>query len=543
MLNEFTRRGFLGSAAAVGGATVVTTAVPGAQAAEAAVPEAAQGGACGARTGLVQVDRTDRRYQDLVSRGFNGRFRGRPDAVYVVHTADQVVDAVNRALDAGQRIAVRSGGHCFEGFVDDPAVRAVIDMSEMRQVFYDSAKRAFAVEPGATLGEAYRTLYLDWGVTIPAGVCPQVGVGGHVLGGGYGPLSRRDGVVADHLHAVEVVVVDASGRARKVVATSAAGDPNRELWWAHTGGGGGNFGIVTKYWFRTPGATGNDPSGLLPKAPKSTLRHIVTWEWSALTEKAFTRIIDNHGAWHQRNSAADTPYASLHSVFYLNSKAAGQILLDIQIDGGLDGAEGLLNDFVAAINEGTGVEPAVQRSTEPWLRGTLANKFDTGGFDRTKSKGAYLRKPWTAAQAATLYRYLSADTQVWGEVSLYSYGAKVNSVPETATATAQRDSIIKVWMSATWMDPTQDDANLAWIREIYRDVFATTGGVPVPGDRTEGTFINYPDIDLADPEWNTSGVPWHTLYYKGNYPRLQKVKARWDPRNVFRHALSVRLPD
>ncbi|EDY42523.2 secreted FAD-binding protein [Streptomyces sp. SPB074] len=518
----------------------MATAVPAASA--AAAPVAGRGGARVPETGLVQVGRTDRRYADLTGRGFNGRFRGRPDTVYVVHTADQVVDAVGRALRAGHRIAVRSGGHCFEGFVDDPAVRAVIDMSEMRQVFFDPARRAFAVEPGATLGEAYRTLYLDWGVTIPAGVCPQVGVGGHVLGGGYGPLSRRDGVVADHLYAVEVVVVDASGRARKVVATREADDPNRELWWAHTGGGGGNFGIVTRYWFRTPGARGKDPSALLPTAPESTVRHLVTWDWSALTEEAFTRIIDNHGAWHARNSEADTPCASLHSVFYLNSRAAGNILLDTQIDGGLDGAEDLLNDFVAAVNEGTGVEPAVQRSTEPWLKGALADKFDTGGFDRTKSKGAYLRKPWTAQQAATLYRYLGADSQVWGEVSLYSYGAKVNAVPETATATAQRDSIIKVWMSATWMDPAQDDANVAWIREIYRDVFATTGGVPVPGDRTEGTFINYPDIDLADPEWNTSGVPWHTLYYKGNYPRLQRVKARWDPRNVFRHALSVRLP-
>jgi FAD/FMN-containing dehydrogenase len=51
--------------------------------------------------------------------------------------------------------------------------------------------------------------------------------------------------------------------------------------------------------------------------------------------------------------------------------------------------------------------------------------------------------------------------------------------------------------------------------------------------------INHPDVDLADPEWNTSGVPWHTLYYKDNYPRLQRIKARWGPRNVFRHALSI----
>ena len=47
---------------------------------------------------------------------------------------------------------------------------------------------------------------------------------------------------------------------------------------------------------------------------------------------------------------------------------------------------------------------------------------------------------------------------------------------------------------------------------------------------------------LADPRWNASGVPWHALYYKGNYPRLQRVKARWDPRDVFHHALSIRLP-
>jgi aclacinomycin oxidase len=64
--------------------------------------------------------------------------------------------------------------------------------------------------------------------------------------------------------------------------------------------------------------------------------------------------------------------------------------------------------------------------------------------------------------------------------------------------------------------------------------------MPVPGEAYDGTFINHPDTDLADPALNSSGVPWHTLYYKAGYPRLQQVKARWDPRNVFRHALSIR---
>jgi FAD/FMN-containing dehydrogenase len=59
------------------------------------------------------------------------------------------------------------------------------------------------------------------------------------------------------------------------------------------------------------------------------------------------------------------------------------------------------------------------------------------------------------------------------------------------------------------------------------------------GKSMPGAFINHPDTDLADPALNTSGVPWHTLYYQENYPRLQRVKARWDPRNVFHHALSI----
>jgi FAD/FMN-containing dehydrogenase len=124
-----------------------------------------------------------------------------------------------------------------------------------------------ATAVGVTLGEAYRRLFAGWGVTVPAGWCPTVGAGGHVLGGGFGPLSRLLGLAVDYLYAVEVVVVDRRGRARRVVATRGRWDANRDLWWAHTGGGGGNFGVVTRYWFRTPGARSDDPSRLLPTPP------------------------------------------------------------------------------------------------------------------------------------------------------------------------------------------------------------------------------------------------------------------------------------
>ncbi|WP_319687280.1 FAD-binding protein [Streptomyces sp. ME19-01-6] len=111
----------------------------------------------------------------------------------------QVEEAVRDAVRGGLRVAVRSGGHCFEDFVDNPEVRMIIDMSGMTAVYFDPGRNAFAVEAGATLGEVYRRLYLGWGVTIPGGWCPSVGVGGHVQGGSFGTLSRLHGLTVDHL--------------------------------------------------------------------------------------------------------------------------------------------------------------------------------------------------------------------------------------------------------------------------------------------------------------------------------------------------------
>jgi aclacinomycin oxidase len=128
-----------------------------------------------------------------------------------------------------------------------------------------------------------------------------------------------------------------------------------------------------------------------------------------------------------------------------------------------------------------------------------------------------------------------------GVLGLATYGGRVNAVAPDATAAAQRRSILDTACNTGWLDPADEAKNLAWVRGFYRELFADTGGVPVPGEAYDGAFINHPDTDLADPSLNTSGVPWHTLYYQKNYPRLQRVKARWDPRNVFRHALSIRV--
>ncbi|MDQ6829846.1 MAG: BBE domain-containing protein [Gemmatimonadota bacterium] len=119
----------------------------------------------------------------------------------------------------------------------------------------------------------------------------------------------------------------------------------------------------------------------------------------------------------------------------------------------------------------------------------------------------------------------------------------MNAVAPDATAAAQRGSILDTAYTVGWGNPADENRGLAWVRDLYRELFADSGGVPVPSATSEGALINHPDADLADPNWNTSGVPWHAIYYQNNYARLQLVNARWDPRDVFHHALSIRLPD
>jgi hypothetical protein len=480
-----------------------------------------------------------------VRRGFNKRFAGRPDYVRLVGSTDQVVDAVQDAVRNKLRVAVRSGGHCLEGFVADPAVRVVIDTSLMRDVYYDSDMAAFAIEAGATLGEAYRTLCLGWGVTIPAGESPDLGVGGHILGGAFGFLCRQHGLAADYLYGVEVVVVDDGGIARSVVATRERADPNRELWWAHTGGGGGNFGIVTRYWLRSEGAKGADPSSLLPKAPDSVVTMRVAWSWQDIDQSAFTGLMRNFGLWCERHSEPASPYASLFSLLFLWRRPMGKLELKALSIAGPE-AERLLDEHLTAITEGIGVPHTRQLERTSWLAFALnpfPELFRAGTGDAlAKIKDAFFRQRFTDRQIDVVYNYVTRTDHdvVGGMLGLATYGGRVNTVAPDATASPQRDSILTTACNVGWQDPRDEARHLDWVRAFYRELFSDTGGVPVPGEVCDGAMINHPDVDLADPEWNTSAVPWHTLYYKDNYPRLQQVKARWDPRNVFHHALSIR---
>ncbi|OPG01832.1 hypothetical protein B1R27_35155 [Streptomyces sp. GKU 895] len=211
------RRNFLTGGAAAGGAALLTgTAM--------AAPSAAAENAASTVSPITSVGPGDKRYKDL-SQGWNQRWAATPERICLAETTAQVRSVVQAAVTAGKRLTVRSGGHCFEDWVYNPEVQVILDLSRMDRIYYDAEKNAVCVEPGAQLLNLYERLYRTWGVTVPAGTCFQVGVGGLVSGGGWGLLCRQLGLVVDHLYGVEVVCVDATAPRRSRSAPASRATP------------------------------------------------------------------------------------------------------------------------------------------------------------------------------------------------------------------------------------------------------------------------------------------------------------------------------
>jgi FAD/FMN-containing dehydrogenase len=495
----------------------------------------------------------DKRYPALC-RGFNQRWVAAPEYVRLVRTPEEaraaLADAVREAPDdPGQaRIAVRSGGHCYEDFVCGADVRVILDVSPMCGVSYDDAMKAYCVEAGANNGHVYERLYPVTGKVLPGGTCFSVGLGGHIPAGGFGVLSRQHGLTVDYLYAVEVAVVDADKNVRLVVGRRDDPDPRlRQLWWAHTGGGGGNFGVATRFWFRG-----------LPQPPERVLLAALAWDWEDIAEDDFGALVTAFGEYFRDHQDPSAAAGKLFAVLKLNHVANGQIGLLAQVDADDPDGPRAMADFIAHL--GGRVRPSATKMRSemgehfvhldapramPWL--TAARALDPAGGNRCgKHKSAYLRKPFSERQVAAMWRYLghgeySGYLNPRAVIQVDSYGGAVNR-PLHRTAVRQRDSILKLQFQVYWAerDP-REDTHIAWIRDAYGATFEETGGVPVAdGERTDGCYIGYPDADLGDHRWNASGQSWETLYYKDAYPELQEAKRFWDPGEVFRHAQSIR---
>jgi hypothetical protein len=142
-----------------------------------------------------------------------------------------------------------------------------------------------------------------------------------------------------------------------------------------------------------------------------------------------------------------------------------------------------------------------------------------------------MREPFPQRQIDTMWKYLSDGFQnPQALLQVDSYGCRINTIPSDATAVPQRSSILKLQYQTYWTTEAETEKNLRWIGNFYVAMYGERG--PQPDGTMDGCYVNYPDMDLKD---------WEYLYYLENYPRLQRVKAAWDPHDVFHHRQSVRV--
>ena len=436
---------------------------------------------------------------------YNERYDGRlPRAVVQPLDTRDVQALVQWATRYKQRLAVRSGGHSYAGYstIHDGVM---VDMRRIAGIRRLSGNRTVTIGPGAQLIDVYAALAAH-GLTIPAGTCPSVGIGGHLQGGGMGLAGRQLGLACDRLRSVRIVTAD--GRALHCDARN-----HSDLFWALRGGGGGNFGIVTQF-------------ELAPHAVSQASWFVCSYPWAAAA--------DALDAWQRLLPGAP---AGVTSIITLET-GSGQPRVTAL--GQYFGSESELRRVVApltavagaSLTTGTSGYLDLMRRWAGCLPGALSachtvGSAPGGALERARfaAKSDYVDQPLNAAGRAALVaaveRRQSTPEQGSGSLVIDSYGGAVNRVAPDHTAFIHRDQLFSVQEIAYFGAPAQA-ASLAWLRSVHTALLPHASGQ---------AYQNYIDPELAN---------WRQAYYGANYARLTQVKRSYDPDNQFRFAQSIR---
>jgi hypothetical protein len=486
--------------------------------------------------------------------GFNRRWAAtKCQAIYLCYTSEGTARALDDAISHyGRNVQIKSGGHCYENFVFNEQVLAIFDITPMMAHGYDSDK-GYYLESGGTNWSAFQGLFRDYGKILPSGSCYSVGLGGHICGGGYGLLSRLYGLTVDWLTGIEVVVKDkAESNAHSVYVSANSMDPDeKDLYWAHRGGGGGNFGVITKYYFKE-----------LPSAPKGAYITSFVYSWKDLTFDIFTQLLHAFASFAQQEDNWRQ-----FGILHLNHVAVGEISITIQtaVFYGEE-AEAIRHEYITPFLKAfKSIHPyklmtkaGILQFSHLFHNTTETNYYTfyeavqllngSGQNQRGKYKSAYMRKVFPQDQISAIFKWLtttpdglSTSDMQQSLLQVDTYGGQINLIGSTDTAIYQRSSILKLQYQTYWGDEHKDEAHLGWIRGFYSDVYKQTGGIPNPEqditNNVDGCYYNYPDIDLNGKS-NDKEIALQ-LYFGQNLKRLKKAKKRWNKNNYFNNSQSI----
>jgi FAD/FMN-containing dehydrogenase len=421
-----------------------------------------------------------------------------PAVVVLCTTPADVGETIAFARRIGMETVARSGGHCFAGRSSTRGI--VIDLSPMGSV--NATDGIVTVGAGALLGDVYEQLDA-LGLTIAAGSCPTVGIAGLTLGGGLGVLGRTYGLTSDQLVGAKVVLADG-----RVVDCDEHRDA--DLFWSLRGAGGGQFGVVTSFAFKT--------------VPADDLTcFTLTWPYAYAAA-----AIEIWQAW-----APDAP-----------DEVAASLLLNapgnleepvVTLFGAMLGAESEAAPTIDQLIVRLGADPA--SATLEQMSNRTAKRFlaeqapgaehqhDTTQVAHSRpslmlSKSEFFRRPLPPEAIAALVDAFATGRMSGQarELDFTPWGGAYNRRRPEATAFAHRRERFLL-KHAVILDA---DASMQE-RDAARDWTAGSWSL-VHRWASGGVFPNFPDPDLAD---------WAHAYHGANHHRLTRVKARYDPDNVF----------
>ena len=408
----------------------------------------------------------------------------KPLAIVQPLDAADVAAAVRWATKTGVHIVARSGGHSYGGY-STVANGVVVDLQRLKSVTVSLGRGL--VGAGARLGNIYNGLGAH-GLAIPAGTCPSVGIGGHALGGGFGLASRAWGLASDNVLAVQIVTADG-----KVIVADANHHP--DLYWACRGGGGGNFGIVTRFTFRT-------------HAVAQGSYFVATWPWAQAAQ-----VIASFLVWAPHQPDALGALCRL---------AAGPGGPTVQVFGQFLGSETALTSALASLKP-----PAMKLTTgtASWLdlvqrwAGCLGHPLpECAAPGHTVFAGAsdYIAKIPPAAQLAKFTHVVEARGASSGALLIDAYGGAISRVKPAATAFVHRNMLASIQYYAGGAGAR------AWVDASRAALKPAVSGA---------AYVNYIDPHLSD---------WPQAYYGANLARLRTVKKKYDPHNLFHFPQSIR---
>ncbi len=334
-------------------------------------------------------------------------------------------------------------------------------------------------------------------VGLPEGRCPDVGLGGYVLGGGFGFTTRSLGIACDHL--IETQVATASGD----LLTCNSGE-NSDLFWACRGGAGGNFGINTYYKMQTH------------PLPGRVSVFALQWEWSRAREvlEAFQRLM-----------VKDAPRAlgCVFGVGIAGSKPPKPVAGAV---GEYLGPIGELRDLLRPVTAIPGQTMNLIRQRT--LAGALEYLADNVPFGHYAAKSSYVRDPLPAAGLDAVVtmgdRWPGSTNPGGGSVSIFCLGGAANDMAADATAYVHRTAQFLIQYETTWSSSDSVAVARAGTRWLEQS-FAALGPYVLPE-----SYQNWPDRALADPT---------RAYFGSNLERLVTVKRRYDPGDLFHYAQSI----